>query len=81
MIPKGSKPDNLVYVSSSGIFLGLRSFISFAIASICAGVVPQQPPAIFRKPLLANSFNSEEVSSGFSSKPVSDIGFGKPAFG
>ena len=81
LIINGSKPDNCVYVCWEGISLGFRPFISFAIAAICAGVVPQQPPAIFTNPLSANSLRSEDVSSGSSSKPVSDIGFGNPAFG
>ena len=81
LITKGSKPDNCVYICWEGIILGFKPFISFAMAAICAGVVPQQPPAIFTNPLSANSFRSEDVSSGLSSKPVSDIGFGNPAFG
>ena len=81
LIKNDSRPESLVTVSTFGISRGLISFISFAMALICSGVVPQQPPAIFTKPLVANSFNNDEVSSGFSSKPVSDIGLGNPALG
>ncbi len=48
---------------------------------MCSGVVPQHPPARLTKPARANSASSAEVISGVSSNPVSDIGFGRPAFG
>ncbi len=51
------------------------------IAPMCSGVVPQQPPTMFTSPCSANSLSRREVTSGVSSKPVSDIGLGKPAFG
>ena len=35
--------------------LGATPSTAFAIAAMCSGVVPQQPPTIFRKPLSANS--------------------------
>ena len=38
-----------------------------AIAPICPGVVPQQPPTIFTSPLCANSFKNPEVVAGVSS--------------
>ncbi len=60
-----------------GVLLATR----WAIAAICSGVVPQQPPTRFTSPEVANSSTSDEVTSGVSSKPVSLIGFGKPAFG
>ncbi|CAM2147891.1 NAD-specific glutamate dehydrogenase [Paraburkholderia tropica] len=60
---------------------GLISASAFAMAAMCSGVVPQQPPATFTRPAVANSFRSPEVSAGSSSKPVSLIGFGRPAFG
>jgi hypothetical protein len=52
-----------------------------AIARMWSGVVPQQPPAILTKPATANSLSRAEVISGVSSKPVSLIGLGRPAFG
>src|SRR6185369_16211867 len=60
-----------------GRYLPTRS----AIMAMCSGVVPQQPPAMLRKPDFANSSSSPEVISGVSSKPVSLIGLGSPAFG
>ena len=51
------------------------------IAAMCSGVVPQQPPTMFTRPSAANSRNSRDVTSGVSSKPVSAIGLGSPAFG
>ena len=51
------------------------------IAPMCSGVVPQQPPTMFTSPCSANSRSRREVTSGVSSKPVSDIGLGSPAFG
>ena len=81
LIKKDSRPESLVTTSTVGMSRGLIFFISFAIALICSGVVPQQPPAIFTKPLVANSLINDEVSFGFSSNPVSDMGFGKPALG
>ena len=77
----GSSPDRRILLSIFGTNLGRHAFKLSAIAAICSGVVPQQPPATFTKPLSANSFNKPEVSSGFSSNPVSDIGFGRPALG
>ena len=53
---------------------------TLAIAAMCAGVVPQQPPAILTNPLAAKSYRSDAVTSGVSSQPVSDIGLGRPAF-
>ena len=80
-IVKGSKPDNRVATSMTGTTRGATSFNASAIALMCGGVVPQQPPAILIKPLVANSLTKPEVSAGFSSKPVSLIGLGRPALG
>jgi hypothetical protein len=56
-------------------------FTARAMARMWSGVVPQQPPAILTSPASANSFSSDEVMSGVSSKPVSLMGLGRPAFG
>ncbi len=77
----GSSPDRRIFFAIVGNVLGGISLRDEVIAAICSGVVPQQPPATFTKPLSANSFKRVEVSSGFSSNPVSDIGLGNPAFG
>src|SRR5437763_14682093 len=52
-----------------------------AIAWICSGVVPQQPPTMFRKPASAHSFNCGASVSGVSGKPVGGSGLGRPALG
>ena len=50
-----------------------------AMAAMCSGVVPQQPPRMFTRPLAANSPSSPAVSSGVSS--YSPKALGSPAFG
>ena len=52
-----------------------------AMAAMCSGVLPQQPPAIFSRPLSANSPRNRPMSAGCKSKPVGESGFGSPAFG
>lgn len=52
---------------------------ALAIASMCAGVVPQQPPTILRKPAAANSSTTTAISAGDSS--YSPKAFGRPALG
>ncbi len=49
------------------ISLGATSLSAVAIAFMCSGVVPQQPPAILRNLDSANSFKNEAVSLGSSS--------------
>ncbi len=63
----GSSPDRRSFFSMAGILRGGTSFSASAIALICAGEVPQQPPAILRKPLVANSLTRRAVFSGSSS--------------
>jgi len=77
----GSRPDRRIATGTSGTARGAASASSSAIALMCSGVVPQQPPAMFTKPASANSRSRAEVSDGSSSKPVSLIGLGRPAFG
>jgi hypothetical protein len=72
-----SSPNSAPRWPQRGRYLPTRS----AIRAMCSGVVPQQPPAMLRKPARANSSSSPEVISGVSSKPVSLIGLGRPAFG
>ena len=78
---KASRPERRVLIGTSGTSRAATPCIAAKMAAICAGVVPQQPPTIFTKPDCANSRNSDEVSAGVSSKPVSLMGLGKPAFG
>ena len=78
---KASSPDRRSAGGRSGTARGAIASIAPATAAMCSGVVPQQPPAMFTKPARANSDSSDAVTSGVSSKPVSDIGFGSPALG
>ncbi len=78
---KGSRPDRRIATGTSGTWRGAWVSRIFAIAAMCSGVVPQQPPAMLMKPASANSRSRAEVSAGSSSKPVSLIGLGRPAFG
>ncbi|MNG32929.1 hypothetical protein D3C84_1190570 [compost metagenome] len=50
-----------------------------AMAWMCGGVVPQQPPTMLRKPLAANSSTTAAISAGVSS--YSPKAFGRPALG
>ena len=43
---RGSKPDSRIAGVMSGTGRGARPLTASAIAAICSGVVPQQPPAI-----------------------------------
>ncbi len=77
----GSSPESLSTRSAAGTARGASPSIARAISATCSGVVPQQPPATLTKPASANSRSKLEVISGVSSKPVSLIGFGRPALG
>ena len=50
-----------------------------AIALMCAGVVPQQPPTTFSQPSRANSPSTAAIDSGVSSNPPRALG--RPALG
>ena len=78
---KASRPDSLVLTAMSGTTRIGHTDTFAAIAAMCSGVVPQQPPTMLTKPARANSSSKLEVSAGVSSKPVSLIGFGRPALG
>src|SRR5581483_2586959 len=69
------------HFANSESFLGAHPCTASAIALICGGVVPQQPPTMFNQPFSAHSRNCGASVSGVSGKPVSDSGSGKPAFG
>src|SRR5438093_4403941 len=60
---------------------GLQLRTACAIARMCSGVVPQQPPTRFNQPFSAHLATLGANVSGVSGKPVSDNGSGKPAFG
>ena len=78
-IVSGSKPLSRVSASTFGRRRGGRFSTASAIALMCGGVVPQQPPTMFSQPLRANSPSSRAIDCGVSSKPPN--AFGKPALG
>src|SRR5260221_5385991 len=78
-IVRASKPLKRVYGSTLGGMRGAQSRTAAAIARMCAGVEPQQPPTIFNQPLEANSRKSDAMMCGVSSKPPKALG--KPALG
>src|SRR5262249_20657583 len=58
---------------------GCTPLTASAIARMCAGVVPQQPPTMFSQPFSAQPLTSFAVISGGSSYAPNS--FGRPAFG
>ena len=75
----GSRPASRSFFSITGIGRGVMPCTAFAIARMCAGVVPQHPPAMLMKPDSANSRRMSAVYSGDSS--YSPKALGRPAFG
>src|SRR5476651_2488242 len=80
-IVSASNPLNLIHGSTVGTLRGRKFFTASAIALMCGGVVPQQPPTMFSQPFCAHSRNCGARDSGVSGKPVGSSGFGNPAFG
>jgi hypothetical protein len=64
---KGSRPDRRSFFSTWGTLRGVTRLTASAIALMCAGEVPQQPPTIFTRPLRAHSTISAASCSGVSS--------------
>jgi hypothetical protein len=60
---------------------GCRPSNALAMAAMCSGVLPQQPPAMLTSPDSANSLKKRAMSGGSRSKPVGESGLGRPAFG
>ena len=60
----GSKPESRQAGAISGICRGLILATASAIALMCSGVVPQQPPTIFNSPDCANSAMVLAMASG-----------------
>src|SRR6266540_3725762 len=52
-----------------------------AIARMCSGVVPQQPPTIFSQPFATHAASLGANDSAVSGNPVGESGSGNPAFG
>ncbi len=57
----GSSPESRRRFGNSGILRAGSPFTASAMALICAGVVPQQPPTKFTNPDSANSRSTLEV--------------------
>ena len=64
-----------------GRLRGVTPLTARAIASMCSGVLPQQPPARLMKPDSEKSLSLSCMSSGKKGKPVGESGSGMPAFG
>ncbi len=80
-IVRASRPLKRECGSGLGGTRGGRPRTAAAIARMWAGVVPQQPPTMFRNPDSANSRSTGAMSSGPSGYPVGSNGSGRPAFG
>src|SRR5262245_5173912 len=76
-----SCPDSRSQGSTVGTWRGANSLTAAAMALMCAGVVPQQPPTILSQPFAAQSRSCGASVSGVSGNPVGDIGSGSPALG
>ncbi len=78
-ILKASKPESRHSRGMTGISLGVKSLTASAMAWICSGVEPQQPPRILTKPDCAHSPTCWLIVGA--SKSYSPNSLGKPAFG
>src|SRR5262245_66572384 len=76
-----SCPERRNQGSTVGTWRGGNSLTASAMALMCAGVVPQQPPTILSQPFAAQSRSCGASVSGVSGNPVGDIGSGSPALG
>src|SRR5687768_10726789 len=65
----GSSPESRSAWAACGSMRGARPRTALAIAAMCAGVEPQQPPTILTQPFAANSLRTVAMSSGDSSYP------------
>ena len=79
VIVKGSRPESRIAGASSPNVRGSLPSAALAIAAMCSGVVPQQPPTRLTSPASADSAMIAAVSSGASS--YSPNALGRPAFG
>ena len=76
---KASRPDRRSRGSRGAGARGGTPATASAIARMCSGVLPQQPPTTFSRPARANSPSTSAICSGVSS--YSPNAFGSPAFG
>jgi hypothetical protein len=63
----GSRPERRIRGAISGTCRGALPATASAMARMCAGVVPQQPPTTLTSPASANSASMAAVASGLSS--------------
>ncbi len=63
----GSRPDRRVYRGRVGTLLGARPAAAAAMARMCAGVVPQQPPTKLSDRVSMSWDRMPAVSGGSSS--------------
>ena len=75
----GSSPERRQATGSSGSLRGATPATISAIALICCGVVPQQPPIMLRKPARAHSPIWSAITSA--SRSYSPKALGSPALG
>ena len=75
----GSSPDRRSAGGTADGVRGAPCVDASAIAAMCAGVVPQQPPTMLTSPAVANSPTTRAIASGVSS--YSPKALGSPAFG
>ena len=78
-ILKASKPESRHSSGIFGICLGAKPLAASAIALMCSGVEPQQPPKIFTSPDVAHSLTCLLIVSA--SRSYSPNSLGRPAFG
>ena len=76
-----SQPDRRVKGSTRGATRGVAPRTASAMARMCSGVVPQQPPTRLSQPFRAHSPSTGAMSAGVSGNPVGNSGLGSPALG
>ncbi len=75
----GSRPERRQATGISGNLRGATPSTALLMAAMCAGVVPQQPPTIFKNPACAHSPICAAMTSA--SKSYSPNALGNPALG
>ena len=75
----GSSPESRRAGGTTAGWRGAPCVDASAIAAMCSGVVPQQPPTMLTSPEVANSPTTRAIASGVSS--YSPNALGSPAFG
>ena len=76
---RGSRPLSRQCFSIFGTLRGATEATASTMAAMWAGVVPQQPPTMFTRPLSANSPSWPAMYSGVSSYSPNSLG--RPALG